>query len=103
VIPLVGFKTLLSGVQSGALPRGKSLNELMGIALQQFEQDRKEFAQEYGGAAEEAPMSRVYGDPLFEEGDDSKAAVNPLGMQLGDSAPSEFETWMASKYGGQPA
>jgi hypothetical protein len=131
VIPMSAYSTLLAGVQSGDLPRGKSLIELMGIALQQFKQDKQEFARAGGEAGE---VSYSYQDPFFEETnlEEEAPAAAPnkfgsitgfmggnspflqnlmkgrgpmygLGTQPTDQAPSEFETWMATKYGGQSA
>jgi hypothetical protein len=126
MIPMSAYSTLLAGVQSGDLPRGKSLKELMSISLQQFEQDKKAFAQEKragGGAGE---VSYSYQDPFFEETnleEEETAADQPgfaprlpgmrgimaqfnaagLGAPPTDNAPSEFETWMATKYGGASA
>ena len=121
------YSTLLAGVQSGDLPRGKSLKELMGIALQQFQQDKQEFAQEQRATGEAGEVSYAYTDPFFEETDieeEEETAVDQPGLAprlpgmrgimaqfnaagLGapptDNAPSEFETWMATKYGGQSA
>lgn len=127
MIPLAGYQTLLAGVQGGYLPRGKSLKELMGIALGQFEQDKQEFAQEQRATGEAGEVSYAYTDPFFEETDieeeEETAADQPgfaprlpgmrgimaqfnaagLGAPPTDNAPSEFETWMATKYGGQSA
>jgi len=131
VIPLAGYQTLLAGVQGGYLPRGKSLKELMGIALGQFEQDKQEFAQEQRATGEAGEVTYAYTDPFFEETDieeeeaPAQALKNPIAMMKGMSlaernafaqsgykvlpnqssnqAPSEFETWMATKYGGQSA
>ena len=130
MIPLAGYQTLLAGVQGGYLPRGKSLKELMGIALGQFEQDKQEFAQEQRATGEAGEVSYAYTDPFFEETDiEEEAPVqapqSPIAMMKGMSmaerkafaqsgykvlpnqstnqAPSEFETWMATKYGGQSA
>jgi len=127
VIPLAGYQTLLAGVQGGYLPRGKSLKELMGIALGQFEQDKQEFAQEQRATGEAGEVSYAYTDPFFEETDiedEEEMAVDQpgfaprlpgmrgimaqfnaagLGAPPTDNAPSEFETWMATKYGGQSA
>ena len=130
MIPMSAYSTLLAGVQSGDLPRGKSLKELMSISLQQFEQDKKAFAQEKragGGAGE---VSYSYQDPFFEETNleeeaaPAQAPKSPTALMLGMSmaernaffksgfqnpnqssnqAPSEFETWMATKYGGESA
>ena len=60
MIPLAGYQTLLAGVQGGYLPRGKSLKELMGIALGQFEQDKQEFAQEQRATGEAGEVSYAY-------------------------------------------
>ena len=131
MIPLAGYQTLLAGVQGGYLPRGKSLKELMGIALGQFEQDKQEFAQEQRATGEAGEVTYAYTDPFFEETDieeeeaPAQALKNPIAMMKGMSlaernafaqsgykvlpnqssnqAPSEFETWMATKYGGQSA
>ena len=127
MIPLAGYQTLLAGVQGGYLPRGKSLKELMGIALGQFEQDKQEFAQEQRATGEAGEVTYAYTDPFFEETDieeeEETAAAQPgfaprlpgmrgimaqfnaagLGAPPTDNAPSEFETWMATKYGGQSA
>ena len=127
MIPLAGYQTLLAGVQGGYLPRGKSLKELMGIALGQFEQDKQAFAQEQRATGEAGEVSYAYTDPFFEETDieeEEETAVDQpsfaprlpgmrgimaqfnaagLGAPPTDNAPSEFETWMATKYGGQSA
>ena len=126
MIPMSAYSTLLAGVQSGDLPRGKSLKELMGIALQQFEQDKQAFAQEQRAGGEAGEVSYSYQDPFFEETnlEEEEAAADPpsfaprlpgmrgimaqfnaagLGAPPTDQAPSEFETWMATKYGGQSA
>ena len=127
MIPMSAYSTLLAGVQSGDLPRGKSLKELMSISLQQFEQDKKAFAQEKRAAGGAGEVSYSYQDPFFEETDiedeEETAADQPgfaprlpgmrgimaqfnaagLGAPPTDNAPSEFETWMATKYGGQSA
>jgi hypothetical protein len=120
VIPLAGYQTLLAGVQGGYLPRGKSLKELMGIALGQFEQDKQEFAQEQRATGEAGEVSYAYTDPFFEETDIEeeeeapaaapmsplmgfKAPPNFMNLTKSPKAPSEFETWMATKYGGQSA
>jgi hypothetical protein len=132
VIPLAGYQTLLAGVQGGYLPRGKSLKELMGIALGQFEQDKQAFAQEQRATGEAGEVSYAYTDPFFEETDieEAPAEIRQYGSLMGfisgnspflqnlmqgrgpmyglgapptDNAPSEFETWMATKYGGQSA
>jgi len=128
------YSTLLAGVQSGDLPRGKSLKELMGIALQQFEQDKQAFAQEQRAGGEAGEVSYSYQDPFFEETNleeeapaappkkfgsitgfmggnipfltklmQSRGPMYGLGTPPTDQAPSEFETWMATKYGGQSA
>jgi len=81
VIPLAGYQTLLAGVQGGYLPRGKSLKELMGIALSQFEQDKQDFAQEQRAGGEAGEVSYAYTDPYFEETDiegaEEEAAAQP--------------------------
>lgn len=140
MIPLAGFKTLLSGVQSGDLPRGKSLPELMGIVASQYWQDRKELGQEQRSTGESGLVAYSYTDPFFEETEieeepepmemPSGTALfpymtgpernyytrtgrippgalskwrkknQPMSIQATKKAPSEFETWMASKYGG---
>ena len=129
------YSTLLAGVQSGDLPRGKSLKELMGIALQQFQQDKEAFAQEQRAGGEAGEVSYSYQDPFFEETNleeeeapaappkkfgsitgfmggnipfltklmQSRGPMYGLGTPPTDQAPSEFETWMATKYGGQSA
>jgi hypothetical protein len=127
VIPMSAYSTLLAGVQSGDLPRGKSLKELMGIALQQFQQDKEAFAQEQRAGGEAGEVSYSYQDPFFEETnlEEEAPAAAPMSPLMGfkgmappnfmnltksrmgtpptDQAPSEFETWMATKYGGQSA
>jgi len=135
VIPMSAYSTLLAGVQSGDLPRGKSLMELMGIALQQFQQDKEAFAQEQRATGEAGEVSYSYQDPFFEETNleeeeapaaapnkfgsitgfmggnipfltklmQSRGPMYGLGTPPTDQAPSEFETWMATKYGGQSA
>jgi hypothetical protein len=134
VIPMSAYSTLLAGVQSGDLPRGKSLKELMGIALQQFKQDKEAFAQEQRAGGEAGEVSYSYQDPFFEETNleeeapaaapnkfgsitgfmggnipfltklmQSRGPMYGLGTPPTDQAPSEFETWMATKYGGQSA
>jgi len=135
VIPMSAYSTLLAGVQSGDLPRGKSLKELMGIALQQYKQDQEAFAQDQRASGAAGEVTYSYQDPFFEETnleEEAPAAAptkrfgsvlgllrgnNPLiqnmmtgsgpmyglGTQPTDQAPSEFETWMATKYGGQSA
>ena len=131
MIPLAGYQTLLAGVQGGYLPRGKSLKELMGIALSQFEQDKQAFAQEQRAGGEAGEVSYSYQDPFMEETDieeeeapvqapqsknalmrgmtqNERTAFAQSGYQVlpngfTNQAPSEFETWMATKYGGQPA
>jgi len=135
VIPMSAYSTLLAGVQGGDLPRGKSLKELMGIALQQYKQDQEAFAQEQRATGEAGEVSYSYQDPFFEatnlEEEEAPAATpNKFGSLMGfmggnspflqnlmkdrgpmyglgapptDNAPSEFETWMATKYGGQSA
>ena len=135
MIPLAGYQTLLAGVQGGYLPRVKSLKELMGIALGQFEQDKEAFAQEQRATGEAGELSYAYTDPFFEETNleeeeapaaapkkfgsitgfmggnipfltklmQSRGPMYGLGTPPTDQAPSEFETWMATKYGGQSA
>ena len=134
MIPMSAYSTLLAGVQSGDLPRGKSLKELMGIALQQFQQDKEAFAQEQRATGEAGEVTYAYTDPFFEETnlEEEAPAAAPskfgsltgfmggnspflqnlmkdrgpmygLGTPPTDQAPSEFETWMATKYGGQSA